>query len=184
MGGGADHGHGEASHGDFRAKVWSMTGGPNCRPKHWRRNTAIAMAGVFLICIPIAMKSAELEVLFSPISLFTRLLFCVKSLWKCGEVKKIGVFFFRMRNLSQLFTLSRIIFPVFFLVNMWVSVWLPRNLGHLGKLGFMDLRLYAIEILEPYRKSLARVTAELLVVVTNANELSLKIQLCFWRLWI
>ncbi|XP_041000846.1 uncharacterized protein LOC121246676 [Juglans microcarpa x Juglans regia] len=61
MGGGADHGHGEASHGDFRAKVWSMTGGPNCRPKHWRRNTAIAMAGVFLVCIPIAMKSAELE---------------------------------------------------------------------------------------------------------------------------
>ncbi|CAN1159502.1 hypothetical protein LINPERHAP2_LOCUS22749 [Linum perenne] len=39
-----------------------MTGGPNCRPKHWRRNTAIAMVGVFLVCIPIAMKSAELEV--------------------------------------------------------------------------------------------------------------------------
>ena len=59
--GGAEHGHGEA-HGDFRTKVWSMTGGPYCRPKHWKRNTAIAMAGVFLICIPIAMKSAELEV--------------------------------------------------------------------------------------------------------------------------
>ncbi|KAJ6400533.1 hypothetical protein OIU84_016059 [Salix udensis] len=43
-------------------KVWSMSGGPNCRPKHWRRNTAIAMFGIFLICIPIAMKSAELEV--------------------------------------------------------------------------------------------------------------------------
>ncbi|KAF5733017.1 hypothetical protein HS088_TW17G00552 [Tripterygium wilfordii] len=64
MGGGADHGHGaEGAHGpaDFRSKVWSMSGGPNCRPKHWRRNTAIAMAGIFLICIPIAMKSAELE---------------------------------------------------------------------------------------------------------------------------
>ncbi|KAK2650373.1 hypothetical protein Ddye_017862 [Dipteronia dyeriana] len=62
MGGGADRGHGgEASHGDFRSKVWTMSGGPNCRPKHWKRNTAIAMAGIFLICIPIAMKSAELE---------------------------------------------------------------------------------------------------------------------------
>ncbi|PPE00308.1 hypothetical protein GOBAR_DD02618 [Gossypium barbadense] len=39
-----------------------MSGGPYCRPKHWRRNTAIAMFGVFLICIPIAMKSTELEV--------------------------------------------------------------------------------------------------------------------------
>ncbi|KAH7577880.1 hypothetical protein JRO89_XS01G0311000 [Xanthoceras sorbifolium] len=60
--GGAEHGHGgEAAHGDFRNKVWTMSGGPNCRPKHWKRNTAIAMAGIFLICIPIAMKSAELE---------------------------------------------------------------------------------------------------------------------------
>ena len=58
MGGGAENGHG----GDFRAKVWSMSGGPYCRPKHWRRNTAFAMLGVFLVCIPIAMKSAELEV--------------------------------------------------------------------------------------------------------------------------
>ncbi|CAN6861045.1 unnamed protein product [Brassica oleracea] len=48
--------------GDFRAKVWSMSGGPYCRPKHWRRNTAFAMLGVFLVCIPIAMKSAELEI--------------------------------------------------------------------------------------------------------------------------
>uniref|UniRef100_A0A2P2K8J4 Uncharacterized protein LOC103400976 n=1 Tax=Rhizophora mucronata TaxID=61149 RepID=A0A2P2K8J4_RHIMU len=64
MGGGAEHGHGaDGVHGDFRQKVWSMSGGPYCRPKHWRRNTAIAMAGVFLICIPIAIKSAELEVL-------------------------------------------------------------------------------------------------------------------------
>ena len=64
MGGGGDHGHhGEVAHGgDFRAKVWSMTGGPYCRPKHWKRNTAIAMVGVVLICIPVAMKSAELEV--------------------------------------------------------------------------------------------------------------------------
>lgn len=58
---GGDHGGGHAG-GDFRQKVWSMTGGPYCRPVHWRRNTAIAMFGVFLICIPIAMKSAELEV--------------------------------------------------------------------------------------------------------------------------
>lgn len=58
---GGDHGGGHAG-GDFRQKVWSMTGGPYCRPVHWRRNTAIAMFGVFLVCIPIAMKSAELEV--------------------------------------------------------------------------------------------------------------------------
>ncbi|CAK9326470.1 unnamed protein product [Citrullus colocynthis] len=58
--GGGEHAHGEA-HGDFRAKVWSMSGGPYCRPKHWKRNTAIAMAGIVLVCIPIAMKSAELE---------------------------------------------------------------------------------------------------------------------------
>ncbi|MBA0852016.1 hypothetical protein Goshw_000160, partial [Gossypium schwendimanii] len=62
MGGGEhEHGHGHGVQ-DFRAKVWSMSGGPYCRPKHWRRNTAIAMFGVFLICIPIAMKSAELEI--------------------------------------------------------------------------------------------------------------------------
>ncbi|KAF6148993.1 hypothetical protein GIB67_009612 [Kingdonia uniflora] len=63
MGGGGDHahGHGDASHGDFRTKVWSMTGGPYCRPVHWKRNTAIAMVGIFLVCIPIAIKSAELE---------------------------------------------------------------------------------------------------------------------------
>ncbi|CAB4300317.1 unnamed protein product [Prunus armeniaca] len=60
--GGGEHAHGDGAHGDFRAKVWSMSGGPYCRPKHWKRNTAIAMAGIFLVCIPIAMKSAELEV--------------------------------------------------------------------------------------------------------------------------
>ncbi|XP_047967564.1 uncharacterized protein LOC125211701 [Salvia hispanica] len=60
--GGDHHHHADAAHGgDFRAKVWSMTGGANCRPKHWKRNTAFAMAGIFLICIPIAIKSAQLE---------------------------------------------------------------------------------------------------------------------------
>lgn len=67
MGGGGGH-HGGDAHGhgggDFRTKVWTMSGGPNCRPLHWKRNTAIAMAGIFLVCIPIAMKSAELEVFF------------------------------------------------------------------------------------------------------------------------
>lgn len=48
--------------GDFRTKVWSMPGGPNCRPLHWKRNTAIAMFGIILTCIPIAMLSAKLEV--------------------------------------------------------------------------------------------------------------------------
>ncbi|KAG6426506.1 hypothetical protein SASPL_110730 [Salvia splendens] len=61
-GGGDHHHHADGAHGgDFRAKVWSMTGGANCRPKHWKRNTAVAMAGIVLICIPIAMKSAQLE---------------------------------------------------------------------------------------------------------------------------
>ncbi|KAH9618241.1 hypothetical protein KSS87_001645 [Heliosperma pusillum] len=49
--------------GDFRSKVWSMSGGPNCRPKHWRRNTAFALFGIFLVCVPIAVKSAQLEFL-------------------------------------------------------------------------------------------------------------------------
>ncbi|ERN05094.1 hypothetical protein AMTR_s00053p00144400 [Amborella trichopoda] len=58
---GGDHGHVDGAHVDYRTKVWSMTGGPYCRPKYWKRNTAIAMAGIVLICIPLAMKSAELE---------------------------------------------------------------------------------------------------------------------------
>ncbi|RVW27065.1 hypothetical protein CK203_057781 [Vitis vinifera] len=80
--GGVDHGHGE----DFRTKVWSMTGGPNCRPKHWKRNTAIAMFGVFLICIPIAMKSAELEV-----SLFHSLLLAVNQFIIVIDFESLGV---------------------------------------------------------------------------------------------
>ncbi|PIN16358.1 hypothetical protein CDL12_10992 [Handroanthus impetiginosus] len=61
-GGGEHHHHVDGAHGgDFRAKVWSMTGGPYCRPKHWKRNTAIAMVGIVAICIPIAIKSAQLE---------------------------------------------------------------------------------------------------------------------------
>ncbi|KAG8488950.1 hypothetical protein CXB51_016962 [Gossypium anomalum] len=69
MGGGEHGGHGAE---DFRTKVWSMSGGPYCRPKHWRRNTAIAMFGVFLICIPIAMKSAELETAYIPMILLAK----------------------------------------------------------------------------------------------------------------
>ncbi|URE09270.1 hypothetical protein MUK42_21895 [Musa troglodytarum] len=63
MGGAGGGGHEMHPGGveDFRTKVWSMTGGPYCRPKHWKRNTAIAMFGIFLVCIPIAIKSAELE---------------------------------------------------------------------------------------------------------------------------
>lgn len=76
--GGGEHAHGEA-HGDFRAKVWSMSGGPYCRPKHWKRNTAIAMAGIVLVCIPIAMKSAELEVSLCP--------FCYLFLFSLGYSK-------------------------------------------------------------------------------------------------
>lgn len=76
--GGGEHAHGDghgAHGGDFRAKVWSMSGGPYCRPKHWKRNTAFAMFGVFLICIPIAMKSAELEVCFRRLNSFLSFFF-------------------------------------------------------------------------------------------------------------
>lgn len=69
------HGHGHGG-GDFRTKVWTMTGGPNCRPLHWKRNTAIAMAGIFLVCIPIAMKSAELEVCFYLPIIYLSILAC------------------------------------------------------------------------------------------------------------
>ena len=55
-------GDGAAATGDFRTKVWSMPGGPNCRPVHWKRNTAIAMVGIIITCIPIAMISVKLEV--------------------------------------------------------------------------------------------------------------------------
>lgn len=88
--GGGGHGHADAGHGhgagDFRNKVWSMTGGPYCRPVHWRRNTAIALFGIVLVCIPIAMKSAELEVLIVLFLDFIFLfiladLFWLRSIW-------------------------------------------------------------------------------------------------------
>lgn len=83
--GGGEHAHGEA-HGDFRAKVWSMSGGPYCRPKHWKRNTAIAMAGIVLVCIPIAMKSAELEVSLCP--------FCLSIPFFFGLFKRMDFYMF------------------------------------------------------------------------------------------
>ena len=56
------HGHGHGHYPGYPSNVWSMTGGWYCNPRHWRRNTAIALSGIFLVCIPIAMKSIELEV--------------------------------------------------------------------------------------------------------------------------
>ncbi|CAI5468662.1 unnamed protein product [Closterium sp. Yama58-4] len=41
--------------------VWALTGGWYCDPKHWRRNTAFALAGIFAVCVPIALTSARLE---------------------------------------------------------------------------------------------------------------------------
>lgn len=62
MGGdGGEHGHHGVDGGDLRTKVWSMTRGPYCRPKHRKRNPAIAMFIIFLVCISIAIKSAKLE---------------------------------------------------------------------------------------------------------------------------
>ncbi|CAA2983408.1 uncharacterized protein LOC111406096 [Olea europaea subsp. europaea] len=89
MGGGGEHHHVDGAHGhggDFRAKVWSMSGGPYCRPKHWKRNTAFAMFGIVLVCIPIAMKSAELEVLTTTTSscLPNSLSALVQEFWEQG----------------------------------------------------------------------------------------------------
>ncbi|GJP55837.1 hypothetical protein CLOM_g14861 [Closterium sp. NIES-68] len=41
--------------------VWALTGGWYCDPKYWRRNTAFALAGIFAVCVPIALTSARLE---------------------------------------------------------------------------------------------------------------------------
>ncbi|CAI5965627.1 unnamed protein product [Closterium sp. NIES-64] len=41
--------------------VWALTGGWYCDPKYWRRNTAFALAGIFVVCVPIALTSARLE---------------------------------------------------------------------------------------------------------------------------
>jgi hypothetical protein len=57
--GGAPH---DPHYPGYPTQVWSPTGGWWCHPKLWRRNTVIAFAGIFAVCIPIAMKSAELEV--------------------------------------------------------------------------------------------------------------------------
>ncbi|KAG5006816.1 hypothetical protein JHK85_025358 [Glycine max] len=59
--GNGHHGHGHG-HNNFRNKVWRMSDGPYCRPKHWKHNTSIATVCIVLIYIPIAMKSAKLEV--------------------------------------------------------------------------------------------------------------------------
>ncbi|KAG4991251.1 hypothetical protein JHK87_024708 [Glycine soja] len=58
--GNGHHGHGHG-HNNFRNKVWRMSDGPYCRPKHWKHNTSIATVCIVLIYIPIAMKSAKLE---------------------------------------------------------------------------------------------------------------------------
>ncbi|EFJ08573.1 hypothetical protein SELMODRAFT_59905, partial [Selaginella moellendorffii] len=41
--------------------IWTPFGGPYCNPRNWRRNTALTLLGIFLICIPIARLSARLE---------------------------------------------------------------------------------------------------------------------------
>ncbi|KAH7422797.1 hypothetical protein KP509_12G026100 [Ceratopteris richardii] len=53
--------HSNGHYPGYPKNVWSLTGGWYCNPRYWRRNTAIALTGIFLVCIPIAMKSAELE---------------------------------------------------------------------------------------------------------------------------
>ncbi len=65
MGGGhRDVAHDAAHYEGYPKGVWSPTGGWWSDNKYWRRNTALALAGIFLVCIPIAMTSARLEVIF------------------------------------------------------------------------------------------------------------------------
>ncbi|KAM7276370.1 hypothetical protein ACFE04_018236 [Oxalis oulophora] len=47
--------------GDYKMKVWSMTGGPNCRPKYWRSNTVFALFEIFLVHVALAVKFVELD---------------------------------------------------------------------------------------------------------------------------
>ncbi|KAJ7279836.1 hypothetical protein O6H91_06G015400 [Diphasiastrum complanatum] len=62
MGGGGGHAVGsQGPYPGYPTEVWSPSGGWYCNPRYWRRNTAIAFAGIFLVCIPIAIKSAQLE---------------------------------------------------------------------------------------------------------------------------
>jgi len=79
MGGGhrdvaRDVAHDAAHYEGYPKGVWSPTGGWWSDHKYWRRNTALALAGIFLVCIPIAMTSARLEVIFC---LFHIMLFSV-----------------------------------------------------------------------------------------------------------
>eukprot|EP00897_Mesotaenium_endlicherianum_P009792 jgi/Mesen1/8841/ME000053S08241 len=54
-------GGGHGGYPGYPTEVWSPSGGWWCDPKLWRRNTAIAFVGIIAICIPVAMKSAQLE---------------------------------------------------------------------------------------------------------------------------
>ncbi|CAK9210442.1 unnamed protein product [Sphagnum troendelagicum] len=56
-----DVAHDAAHYEGYPKGVWSPTGGWWSDHKYWRRNTALALAGIFLVCIPIAMTSARLE---------------------------------------------------------------------------------------------------------------------------
>lgn len=67
-----------------------LTGGSNCKPKHWKRYTAIAMLGVFLACIPVAMLSAKLEV--SGLTIGWIIEFFIFDDWWVGIVRKDLVF--------------------------------------------------------------------------------------------
>ncbi|KNA06701.1 hypothetical protein SOVF_178550 isoform A [Spinacia oleracea] len=61
--------------GDFRSKVWSISGGP----KYRRRNSAFS--DVFLICVPVAMKFAHLEVFYLFLSLVLNFIFRPIFVW-------------------------------------------------------------------------------------------------------
>lgn len=52
---------GGGGHAAYPKGVWSPAGGWWADPKHWRRNTVLAFAGVLAVAIPVFYKSVELE---------------------------------------------------------------------------------------------------------------------------
>ena len=74
MAGGGHEGHGHGHYPGYPTEVWTPTGGWYADPKLWRRNTFVAMAGIFAVCVPIFIASVKLEVRSHMLSFALRLL--------------------------------------------------------------------------------------------------------------
>ncbi|KAK9840385.1 hypothetical protein WJX74_008977 [Apatococcus lobatus] len=46
---------------DYPTGVWSPAGGWHADPKHWKRNTAVALVAIVAICVPVWRMSAAAE---------------------------------------------------------------------------------------------------------------------------